>query len=205
MARDGNSQRQTRDQIAYLAARLMAEDGIEDIGMAKRKAARQLGASDHRILPANEQVEQALSSYRALYQADEQRDRLQGLRQLALDMMQTLAKFNPHLSGSVLSGRAGRYAQIEIDLFTDFPKELEYLLVDRGLPFRGRERRVYTSEGARSVPNFLIETEPVDYSISVFRCHDLRSVLRSTPEGRPIERIRPEQLRAQLLEHRSNG
>ena len=33
----------TRSAIAVQAARLMARDGIEDYGHAKRKAARQLG------------------------------------------------------------------------------------------------------------------------------------------------------------------
>ena len=33
----------TRSRIAHLAARLMAEDGIEDYALAKRKAARQAG------------------------------------------------------------------------------------------------------------------------------------------------------------------
>jgi hypothetical protein len=34
---------QQRSRIATLAARLMAEDGISDLGLAKRKAARNLG------------------------------------------------------------------------------------------------------------------------------------------------------------------
>ena len=37
----------TRERIAHLAARLMAEDGIEDYAQAKRKAARQAGSARH--------------------------------------------------------------------------------------------------------------------------------------------------------------
>ena len=41
MARETHSrQRQLREQIAQLAARLIAEDGIDDWGLAKKKAAR---------------------------------------------------------------------------------------------------------------------------------------------------------------------
>ena len=35
-----------RMRIAQIAARIMAEDGIDDFGLAKRKAARQIGAPD---------------------------------------------------------------------------------------------------------------------------------------------------------------
>jgi hypothetical protein len=198
MPRDGKSQRQIREQIAQLAARLMAEDGMEDFGAAKRKAARQCGAADQRNLPTNEEVEAALRSYRSLYQAEEQRERLKAQRQLALDMMQVLTKFDPHLSGSVLSGNAGRYAEIDIDLFTDSPKAVEYFLVDSGLDFKGRERRVFVGEMARSVPNFQIETENVVYSITVFQSQDLRASVRSTREGRPIDRIRPDRLQEKM-------
>jgi hypothetical protein len=55
-----------RSRIAHLAARLMAEDGIEDYALAKRKAARQAGLPETRELPTNEEVEQALRNYREI-------------------------------------------------------------------------------------------------------------------------------------------
>ena len=39
-----------RREIAALAARMMAEDGISDFGFAKRKAARQLGGTLHCVV-----------------------------------------------------------------------------------------------------------------------------------------------------------
>ena len=56
-----------RSHIAHLAARLMAEDGIEDYGLAKRKAARQAGTPDTRELPTNEEIDLALKVYQAIY------------------------------------------------------------------------------------------------------------------------------------------
>ena len=73
-----------RRDIASLAARLMAEDGIDNFGLAKRKAARQLGAPDSEALPTNQEVEDALRAYQALYQEDELRERLSVLRHEAL-------------------------------------------------------------------------------------------------------------------------
>jgi len=43
MTRRTNKQTNTRARIAAAAARLMAEDGIDDFALAKRKAAKQLG------------------------------------------------------------------------------------------------------------------------------------------------------------------
>ena len=57
----------TRSRIAHLAARLMAEDGIEDYSLAKRKAARQAGLGDTRELPGNEEIDAALQLYQAIY------------------------------------------------------------------------------------------------------------------------------------------
>ena len=57
-----------RSAIAVHAARLMAQDGIEDYGLAKRKAARRLGAAGTEALPGNDEIEAELRDYLALYQ-----------------------------------------------------------------------------------------------------------------------------------------
>src|SRR3990172_5650810 len=46
-----HKQQHMRARIAAAAARIMAEDGVEDFALAKRKAARQLGAEDTQALP----------------------------------------------------------------------------------------------------------------------------------------------------------
>ena len=106
----------TREHLAHLAARLMAEDGIEDYALAKRKAARQAGMPDTRQLPDNDEIDAALRTYRELYQRQHP-DQLRALRELALEVMSDLAEFNPHLTGSVLTGSAGRFADIHLQLF----------------------------------------------------------------------------------------
>ena len=49
-----------RQHIAYLAARLMAEDGVADYATAKNKAARQAGLADLNLLPDNSEIDAAL-------------------------------------------------------------------------------------------------------------------------------------------------
>ena len=48
-----------RLQIAQEAARIIAEQGIEDYLQAKRKAAERFGACDKAVLPKNAEIEAA--------------------------------------------------------------------------------------------------------------------------------------------------
>src|SRR3954471_10911841 len=101
MGRNGNRQAGMRARIAAAAARIMAEDGIDDYALAKRKAARQLGAGDTQALPGNDEIEAELRAYQSLYQGDEQRHRIRHLRTQALEAMRMLAQFRPYLAGAV--------------------------------------------------------------------------------------------------------
>jgi hypothetical protein len=188
MPRDNSTNaRQMRLQIAHLAARLMAVDGIDDFALAKRKAARQAGAPDSRNLPTNDEILEALRAYQQLYQSDEQTARLRHLRQRALHMLQLLAAFNPFLSGSVASGHAGKYADIDVHLF-----------LNREFHYKSGERRVFVGGGLRSVPQFHLSLPDADFNVTVFAATDLRQPLRSTAEGRPFERVRADWLESVL-------
>jgi len=205
MPRDNGNNRQMRERIAHLAARLMAVDGIDDYALAKRKAARQAGAPDTRNLPNNDEVEHALRAYQQLYQADEQRDRLRYLRQQAREMMELLADFDPYLSGAVLSGSAGKYSDIDLLLFTDSMKDVEMFLINRRIAYRSGERRMHIGDETRGVPNFSVSTEDADFDITVLTPRDLRAQIRSTPEGRPLERVRRDWLDVALAENNAAG
>src|SRR6266705_3389046 len=126
-------QQQMRMRIAAAAARLMAEDGLEDFALAKRKAARQLGAEDTQALPKNEEIEAELRAYQSLYQGEEQRERIHYLRERALEAMRLLERFRPYLAGAVLKGTAGRYSDIDLQLFTDDGKAVELFLLNRNI------------------------------------------------------------------------
>jgi hypothetical protein len=141
-----------RRRIAHAAARILAEDGSLDYGSAKRKAARQLGAPDSGNLPDNQQIEEALRSYQALYQADETREQLALLRQVAIEYMERLADFDPHLTGPVLKGTAGRHAGITLQLFTDQQKDVEFLLMGLGTPYQAAEYRATETPGTNLSP-----------------------------------------------------
>jgi len=177
-----------RVRIAQLAARMIAVDGVRDYRLAKRKAARQVGAPDSRNLPTNLEIEDALRAYQALYQADEHPEHLKRLRRLALEMMRLLEPFNPHLTGPVLSGSAGRHAEIHLHLYTDDVKELEVFLLNRKIPFRTRETRVWSGDVSALVPIFLTSTGDADYCITVLATRHRHQALRVSSDGRPLER-----------------
>ena len=95
-----------RENIAHIAARLIAVDGIEDFALAKRKAAHQAGCDDTQNLPTNNEVELALKSYRELYFRDAHPQLLNALRREALQVMRQFERLSPYLVGSVLNGSA---------------------------------------------------------------------------------------------------
>jgi hypothetical protein len=189
MARDGSGRNgHLRERIAHLAARIMAEDGVDDFGYAKRKAARQAGVRDAKAMPDNQEVEQALAVYRSLYQQQEHPALLRQLREQALTVMRTLERFDPHLTGSVLSGVAGRHSDIELQLFAESVKEVEIFLLNRGLRYRAAQSRLYFNNDERVVPTFSFEHEEVEVRLTVLDARDLRHSIRTTCAGRPLER-----------------
>lgn len=183
---------ETRGRIAHLAARLMAEDGIEDYALAKRKAARQAGTPDARALPTNEEIDAALKLYRQIYQPDTHRERLRALRETAVRAMREMIEFNPYLTGSVLNGNAGKYADVNLQVFTDNPKSVELFFLDRGILYRAAQARLYSGDELRIVPVLTISDEGVEIEVTVLSPRDLRVPLRTTAEGKAIERARLE-------------
>jgi hypothetical protein len=183
-----------RRRIAHAAARMLAEDGSLDYGSAKRKAARQLGAPDSGNLPDNQQIEEALRSYQALYQADETRTLLTLLRQTAIEYMEQLANFDPHLTGPVLNGTAGPHADITLQLFTDDEKEVEFLLMRLPSPYQAGEHRPADAPG-RIYPRFTIEDPRASVVVVVYPPSELRNMKRQQADGSP-RRLRLPQVRA---------
>lgn len=165
---------QMRERIAYLAARLIAEDGMDDFSQAKRKAAQQVGAPDTHCLPNNGEIEKALRTFRSLYQQDEQPRVLNHLRGAAADLMRILDRFNPYLSGPVLTGTAGKYSEIDLQLYTDSIKEVEFFLIDSRIPYKSGEIR----NGSGSIPVFVLDQDGIKANVAVYPENTLHAATR---------------------------
>lgn len=178
-----------RAEVTHAAARLIAEEGV-DYGLAKRKAARQLGLPESFPLPTNLEVEDAVREYHALYQEDEQVEHLAALRHAAVTLMRLLGPFSPWLTGSVLTGTAGLHARIDLLLFPDSAKELEIFLLDRGIAFHHGQPK---SDRVEAV--YVIDEPDMPANLIVMAPRDERVVLKGS-DGRAHGKARVEAVEA---------
>jgi hypothetical protein len=130
-----------REQLAQEAARLMAENGIEDFGLAKRKAAERLGVRGVGALPTNAQIEASLVERQRIFEPDSHGRRLADLRRIAAEVMLELDAFAPRLVGAVLAGTATINSPIELHVFADAPELVAAALEDAAF-VRDVQRRV---------------------------------------------------------------
>jgi hypothetical protein len=176
------------EEIAATAARLVVEEGME-YGPAKRRAARALGrnASRSAELPGNDEVEDAVRDYLALFCADTQPAELAELRAIAQRWMERLEPFRPHLTGAVWRGTATRLNDIHLDLYCDDSKAAELALIDRRIDYD-----VGSAAGPRGESvDVLSVAEPsailgerVTLHLHVLDHDDLRGALKPDPGGR---------------------
>lgn len=188
MTRKGPRQNGLRARIAAAAARIMAEDGIDDFGLAKRKAARQLGVVDSRALPGNDEVEDELRAYRSIYQAGEQDARSAELLGVALDAMRALQQFKPYLTGAVLKGIAGPYSPIDLQLFPESAKEVEIFFADRGVDYETEEVRRFSGDRERAAVTLSAYWRDYPLRLTVCDPRDERISLKTSPLGKTMDR-----------------
>jgi len=204
MGRRNNRQMESmRARIAAAAARIMAEDGVDDFALAKRKAARSLGAAETEALPGNDEIEAELRAYLALYQAEEHPQRITELRAMALDAMRALEQFHPYLTGPVLKGIAGPYAEIDLQLFPESSKQIEMFLLERNIPFATQETRRYSGDRVHAVSVYTLLWEDSPLKLSVFDPRDERVALKSSQAGRVMDRAGIAEVVALLRERQS--
>ena len=163
----------------------MAEDGVSEFGAAKRKAARQLGFSESDALPSNDEVEIELRAYHALFQRDEQQARLDGMRTVAVDLMELHSQYQPCLAGPAWHGTAVRGSAIDIDLFADSMKNLEVWLIDAGTRYRTAERRHFNRTIDRKVPVLAFDYRGYTVNLAVYEVDDRRGALVPDSDGTP--------------------
>ena len=122
--------KQTQQRLAHEAARIMADQGLQDPMLASRKAAARLGVGDTRQLPTPAQVEQALEEYRRLFGGIRHSRQLQQMRKTAVEAMQALNRFQPRLTGPVLQGSGDSRSPIQLHLFADTPEDVVFALLE---------------------------------------------------------------------------
>jgi hypothetical protein len=177
-----------KEEIAATAARMVVEEGLE-YGAAKHRAVKQLGLPGRTALPDNAQIEVAVEEYIAIFCADTQPEELRALRELALNWMERLESFRPHVGGAVWRGTATRRSDVYLQLFCDDPKSAEITLIDKGVKFEVSSVQGFTGEAvdalsvhARCSPL----GEHVGVHLLVYDFDDLRGALKPDARGRTL-------------------
>jgi len=190
-----------RTLLAQECARIMADEGVTDFLVAKRKAAARLNIANKALLPSNVEIEQALLEYQRLFKASAQPGALRTLRQIALEAMQFLASFRPRLVGSVLAGTADAHSDVNLHLFADTPEDVVLFLMEHDIPFSNSERRLRLSNGDYAwFPVFGFDAGDVSMDLTVFTREGEREAPRSPVDGKPMQRAGLAQVQALLAE-----
>ncbi len=172
---------QDRTRIAQTAARLIAEHGLTDWALAKRKAARQLMLDASVGFPTDAEIEEALAAHHALFGGDAHPAMLRERRQEALAWMKRLAAWRPLLIGGVAAGWATAYSDIRLEVVADDAKAVEIALASEGVRYAALPAR--DTEGAL----LRIETAHGAVRIAVLTPHQRRNRPRRPDEPRLSE------------------
>jgi len=173
-----------RSGIAQLAAQMIAEHGIGDWSLAKRKAARQLGLSERAALPGDDEIEAALLDYHAIFGGDAHRAVLRTKREEALVWMRRLAEFRPVLVGGVAGGWATEHSDVRLDLVADDAKAVELHLLNEGCEYRHAPTR-----RADDPVELWIDTRRTGIRLRVRTHREARQVPRRDRHGQEGQRL----------------
>jgi len=178
-----------RERITQEAARIMAEEGVQDYAAAKRKAAARLNQAENRHLPSNREIESALAEYLRLFHSRELTATLERLLHVAVNAMRMLAPFEPRLTGSLLNGVATPYTEVQLQVFPDDPEQISVHLHDHGIPFQEDMRRLrFGGDRQDTVPVFRFMAGDTALEISVLPRTGLREAPLSPVDARPMKR-----------------
>jgi hypothetical protein len=191
-----------RRALAQEAARVMAEHGIRDFLVAKRKAAERFGVTDGAVLPKNTEIEMALVDYQRLFGGDSHTESLHAQRSAALHAMRQLSGFEPRLVGAVLSGTATEHSDVQLHLFAESPEAVTIWLLDQGIRHEITARRVkMNAERVLEYPGVRFEVDDQAIEATVFPTDGIRQAPVSPVDGRPMRRADVADLEALLAAH----
>ena len=187
------ARRQTRNDnlrlvLARESARIMAEHGIDDYLLAKRKAAERLGVTERAALPGNQEIESALNEHLRLFAGQTHEHHLQNLRELALGTMRNFHQFQPKLAGPVLSGTATPHSDITLHLFADPAELVAMRLIALNVSYAIGERHIRFADRIEGYPVYGFEEDQVQIEMTVFPSIMLRQAPKSPVDGKSMHR-----------------
>lgn len=181
--RERKNPNQARENLAGLSARIMAEEGVNDFGSAKRKAAHRLGL-ENPDLPGDAEIETALRAQQNLFYTGDQQTIMNDLLRNAAEIMAILQPFSPYLSGSLLEGLATPYTEIDLQIFADSSKDIEIFLLNQKIDFEHR-----TPRNARAEAVLTVFRNDCAINLVIYPVREERIAFKNA-DGRPRARAR---------------
>ncbi|MDH5191006.1 MAG: hypothetical protein OEW89_07125 [Gammaproteobacteria bacterium] len=197
--RQAAKDKQMRYRIAMEAARIIAEGGVRDFHVAKRKAASKLGAPNTRNMPRNAEIEEALIEHQRLFKSDSHSNTIKQLLDSALEAMEFFSDFRPRLTGPILNGTANAHSSVELHLFATTPEDVAVFLMDHHIPYQQIEKRLRLGqEKYESYPGFRFLAGETDVELIVFTENKSRQAPLDQVSGKPMQRASIEEVEVLL-------
>ncbi|MFK8053958.1 MAG: hypothetical protein AB8F65_13410 [Woeseiaceae bacterium] len=175
--------------VAQEAARIMADHGISDFQVAKRKAAARLGLDASGALPTNLEVEAALIEHHRLYSESDHDEFIRQRRITVLTLMEAVEHFEPRLVGPLLAGTAAEDSPANLHLFSDSAEDFMWFLDEQGIDYKPFERRVQVRRGQSvGFPAFRFDWAATLVEATVFPFDGLRQAPLSPVDAKPMRR-----------------
>ena len=191
-----DSKNNNRSIVATRAAEIIMEEGVTDYLFAKKKAAKSLGLLTNDNLPSNQEIDNALKEYQNIFQEEVDSAIINKIKEEALNTMVLFEDFNPHLTGQLLEGLIPKFPKIQINLFTDNIKEVEYTLLNNNIAFDVKDtiyqEKLSKKKSTKTIPTFILEGVWFPIELKVYFENDIRSKKNNllSSKGKNIKAIR---------------
>lgn len=198
-----------RRLLADEAARILADEGVRDYQMAKRKAASHLGFTDSGQWPGNDEIEHALTERLQLFGGSALQRHTHFLLEVAVDAMMLFTPFQPRLVGPLLRGTATAHSNVELHLFASTREDVTIHLINEGFEFDLCDRQIRTghkhegnNQHERVMGVEMIAEKDASTSATIvaliFSLDSIRQAPRSPVDGTAMARATIEQVRTLL-------
>ena len=191
-----DSANNNRSIVASRAAEIIMEEGVTDYLFAKKKAAKSLGLLTSDNLPSNHEIDNALKEYQNIFQEQVDSETIVKIKKEALNIMTLFKDFNPHLTGQLLEGLIPKFPKIQINLFTDNLKEVEYILLNKNIAFDIKDKlyqeKLNKKKSTKTIPAFILEGLWFPIELKVYFENDIRSKKNNllSNKGMDIKKIK---------------
>ena len=140
-----------RLSIANKAAEIIMEEGVDDYQYAKKKAVKYLDVNNLDTLPSNDEIDKALLEYGSIFQNEIDLDAICKIKEEALKIMKLFDRFNPFFLSQITEGLVPKYPIININIYTDSMKEIEYVLLNNNLNFEIKDFSISEKKNQKTI------------------------------------------------------